>query len=104
MGYARISSKNKSINQFKARKRLPGDYAHCRGHKWPGRSSLPSQSPLCAFSTLQLQQRTTNRRELGLNELMNSYAVVGAAHAELLLVTCLSKENPLGNKNLLLQV
>jgi hypothetical protein len=35
---------------------------------------------------------------------MNSYTDEGGAHAELLLVTCLIKENPPGNKNLLLPV
>jgi hypothetical protein len=35
---------------------------------------------------------------------MNSYTIVGVAHAELLLVTGLRKENPLENINLLLQV
>jgi hypothetical protein len=35
---------------------------------------------------------------------MNSYTDVGGAHAELLLVTWLRKENPPGNKNLLLLV
>jgi hypothetical protein len=32
---------------------------------------------------------------------VNIYTDVGVAHAELLLVTCFEKENPLGNKNLL---
>jgi hypothetical protein len=36
-----------------------------------------------------------------MNELINSYADAGIAHAELLLVTCFEKENPLGNKNLI---
>jgi hypothetical protein len=35
---------------------------------------------------------------------MNSYADVGIAYAEILLVTCLRKENSPGNKNLLLSV
>jgi hypothetical protein len=35
---------------------------------------------------------------------MNSYTDVGGAHMDLLLVTCLRKEIPLGNKNLLLLV
>jgi hypothetical protein len=35
---------------------------------------------------------------------MNSYTDVGVAHTELLLVTCLRKETPLGNKNLLISV
>jgi hypothetical protein len=35
---------------------------------------------------------------------MYSYTDVGGAHAELLLVTCVKKENPLGNKNLFLSV
>jgi hypothetical protein len=35
---------------------------------------------------------------------MYSYTDEGVAHAELLLVTCLRKENPAGNKNLLLPV
>jgi hypothetical protein len=30
---------------------------------------------------------------------MNTYTDAGIAHAELLLVTCFEKENPLGNKN-----
>ncbi len=39
-----------------------------------------------------------------LNESMDSYTVVGVAHAELLLVTCLRRETPPGNNNLLLPV
>jgi hypothetical protein len=35
---------------------------------------------------------------------MNSYTDEGVAHAELLLVTSLRKEKPLGTKNLLLLV
>ncbi len=35
---------------------------------------------------------------------MNSYADADIAHAELLLVTCFEKENPLGNRDLLLSV
>jgi hypothetical protein len=35
---------------------------------------------------------------------MDSYTDEDVAHAELLLVTCLRKENPSGNKNLLLPV
>jgi hypothetical protein len=39
-----------------------------------------------------------------MNERMYSYTDEGVVHAELLLATCLRKENPLGNKNLLLPV
>jgi hypothetical protein len=46
--------------------------------------------------------RAQHREDL--NEGMNSYTDVGVAHAELLLVTCLRKENLLRNKNLLLSV
>ncbi len=42
--------------------------------------------------------------DLSLNEWMYSYTDEGIAHAELLLVTCLRKENLLGNKNFLLPV
>ncbi len=38
------------------------------------------------------------------NECMNSYTDKGRAHVELLLVTCLRKESPPGNRNLLLLV
>jgi hypothetical protein len=39
-----------------------------------------------------------------MNESMNYYTNKGIVHAELLLVTCLRKENPPGNKNFLLPV